>query len=68
MFVNDIKSYSEVFRINDCVIYFVKYYLFTCSSNGNICVIDLCQTDKKIQNYNYFDSKIDLTYIFILNQ
>ena len=68
MFVNDIKTYSEGYRINDFIIDFVKYYLFAVCSDGNICVIDLAppgkeKLGKEISHFNYFDSKIDLTSI-----
>ena len=67
MFVNDIKTSSEGYIINDFTIDYVKYYLFACCSNGNICVIDLAspgkeKLGKEISHFNYFDAKINLTY------
>ena len=49
VFVNDIKYYSEVYRINDFVIDFVKYFLFTFII-GNIFFNDLCPPGKLGKN------------------
>jgi hypothetical protein len=71
MFVNDIKTSSEGYIINDFTIDYVKYYLFACCSNGNICVIDLAspgkeKLGKEISHFNYFDAKINLTSLIYI--
>ena len=71
MFINDIKTSSEGYTINEFIIDYVKYYLFACCANGNICVIDLGppgkeKLGKEISYFNYFDAKINLTSLIYI--